>query len=75
MVEGKSAFFSQDQVDKWDARETGQALRPILAKIGKMNRDNADVGQIRDQLGQDPDALAGLTHLREVIGTGSSSGR
>jgi hypothetical protein len=39
--QGKGAFFDQEQVDKWDARETGQALKPILAKIGRMNRTAA----------------------------------
>jgi hypothetical protein len=67
MVEGKSAFFDQDQVDKWDARETGQALRPILAKIGRLNRTEGNLEQIRSQLEGDPDVTIGLSHLTELM--------
>jgi hypothetical protein len=67
MADEKSAFFDQETVDKWDARETGQALKPILAKIGRMNRTNGNADQITQQLVGDPDALSGLEHLREKV--------
>lgn len=65
----KSAFgFDQNDVDRWDARQTGQALRPILAKIGRMNRTDAtDIEMLRTQLQDDPDALSGLDHLSSIV--------
>lgn len=65
--QGKGAFFDQEQVDNWDARQTGQALKPILAKIGRMNRTNGNADQIAVQLVGDPDALSGLAHLQELV--------
>lgn len=64
--QGKGAFFDQEQVDKWDARETGQALKPILAKVGRMNRTGGNADQIISQIVGDPDALSGLEHLQEL---------
>lgn len=64
----KSAFgFDQSDVDRWDAQQTGEALRPILAKVGNMNRTGGNGDQIRTQLESDPDALAGLAHLSELM--------
>ena len=71
----KSAFgFDQQDVERWDARQTGQALQPILAKIGRMNRTSGNIEQIRAQLENDPDALAGLAHLREVMRESNAGG-
>jgi hypothetical protein len=42
-------------------------LKPILAKIGRMNRTGGNADQIRSQLVGDPDALSGLEHLRELV--------
>lgn len=63
----KGAFFDQKQVDNWDARETGQALRAVLGKIGKMSRTGGNDDQIRNELTNDPDALAGLEHIKSVL--------
>jgi hypothetical protein len=65
--QNKSAFFDQATVDQWDARETGQAARAVLAKIGRMNRTNGNTEQIRTALEGDPDAINGLEHLRELL--------
>lgn len=65
--QSKGAFFDQEQVDKWDARELGQALRPVLARIGKLSRTGGNVDQIRSQLEGDPDALIGLDHLKDAM--------
>lgn len=76
----KSAFgFDLDRIDNWDARETGQALKTVLAKAGKLTRTTGNDDQIRGAIGNDPDALSGLEHLREVmrspVGAGSGSDR
>jgi hypothetical protein len=64
----KSAFgFDEADVDRWDARQTGQALQPILAKIGRLNRTGGNIEQLTQQLEGDPDALTGLAHLNEMM--------
>jgi hypothetical protein len=64
----KSAFgFDQEDVDRWDARQTGQALKPILAKIGRMNRTGGNIEQLTQQLEGDSDAIIGLAHLSEMM--------
>jgi hypothetical protein len=64
----KSAFgFDQTDVDRWDARQTGQALQPILAKVGRLNRTDGNSDQIREAIMDDPDAISGLAHLSELM--------
>lgn len=66
--QGKSAFgFDQTVVDKWDARETGVALGQLLGRIGKMSRTSGNIEQIRDAIVSDPDALAGLEHVKTAL--------
>lgn len=68
MPPGSSAFgFDQAAVDKWDAREAGQALRQVLARVGKLSRTTGNDEQIREQLINEPDAIAGLEHVKTML--------
>lgn len=68
MNDRSSAFgFDQANVDKWDARETGQALKAVLGKIGKMSRTTGNSDQLREALVNDPDAISGLEHIKSLV--------
>jgi hypothetical protein len=69
MGNDRSAFsgFDETDVGKWDARQTGQALKQVLAKVGTLNRNAGNSEQIREALGNDPDVLSGLEHIKELM--------
>lgn len=66
--QGKGAFnFNANEVNQWDGRQVGQALRPILARV--QNMDRTEIDNIVSELKGDPQALAALVHLRETAST------
>lgn len=68
MVDTKSAFgFDTQDVERWDARETGQALTPILAKVGRLNHTEGNAEQLVQAIEADPEAVAGIAHLNELM--------
>lgn len=67
MVDKGIFGFDEQDVARWTPRQTGHALRPILAKIAQLSKSGAEAQEIRSHIESDKDALVGLAHLNELM--------